>query len=225
MSARPNRLKRCLFWSGVALGLLVLYVASWPFVSFWSERHLRAALPVVRAVYAPLEVYFRNEWPGTRMYGRYTSSCIRTLNEHARGDVNARLDDQTSIQFAGTPLRDVVSYVSEVHGFYIEVLEDVDGDVEITVTSNATLRDALDELLQPLGLAAAPVGRKLVIGPPETVQRLAAEAEAAANASKLRGNLMVLGGLALFVGLIVLIVRRRSARRRNNLNIEAGQTT
>jgi hypothetical protein len=222
MPSRPNRLKRCLFWTGIALGLLVFYIASWPFVFFWCERNLHAGIPVVRAVYAPLEVYSRNEWPGSRMYGQYTSWCISTLQEHSRGDASARLNEQINIEFAQTPLRDVISYVSEIQGFQIELLDEVDGDVEVTANSNGTVGELLDQMLHPLGLAAAPVGRKLVIGSPEAVQRLAAEAAAAAQAGKLRGNLIVLGGLVLIVAVIVLVVRRRAGQRRAVINADAG---
>jgi hypothetical protein len=215
MSARPNRLKRGFIWSGVTLGLLVLYLASCPFVMFWSERYLPAAtFPVVRAGYAPLEAYCREEWPGSGFYGQYAGRCLRALNEHARGDASAALEEQTSVQFVQTPLRDVISYVSELHNFHIELLDGVDGDVEVTANSKATVREVLDEMLHPLGLAVAPVGRNLVIGSPEVVQGLVAEA-AAAEAGKLRGNLIVLGVLVLLVTVIVLLWRRRVARRRD----------
>jgi len=215
MPARPNRLKRGLFSTGVVLGLLVFYVASWPFVSFWCERNLRAALPVVRAVYAPLAVYCREELPGSRRYSLYSAQTINELKGHVRGDASGRLHYQTKFQFVGTPLRDVVSCVSELHDIHIELLDDVDDDVEVTANVIAPLGEALDGMLQPLDLAAVPIGRKLVIGRPEAVQQLAAETAA----GRMRANRIV---LVLVVAVTVLLVRRRAVRRRAVIDADEG---
>jgi hypothetical protein len=226
MPARPNRLKRGLFWTGVALGLLMLYVASCPFVIYSCARTFDKALPIVQAVYAPLQTYCMKELPGTRAYGRYLSFCIRMLERGERGDVNARLDAPTVLQLLDAPLRDTLSYACSVHDVQFELLDGVDGSVRVDLNSTTgTLRDALESVLHPLGLAAVPLGNKIVVGPAVTVERIAAEARAEESGRKLRGNLIILGGFVLMIGVIVLILRRRASRRRVTVNVSAGQTT
>jgi type II secretory pathway component GspD/PulD (secretin) len=76
-------------------------------------------------------------------------------NLPADAKIRAALDESTSIEFTGTPLRDVISYVSEIHHipilFDVPALSDqsITGDEEVSLVVNGIkLRSALQLLLE-----------------------------------------------------------------------------
>jgi len=215
MHSRRSRLRRVVLWPAAAVLLLAAYALSPPFLSYWVTRYAPPAMPVLRALWSPLELYARHPaWPGSRAYVEYEMWANRRLQDHFASDADVKLNEMTQIQFNGTPLSDVASYLSALHDHRIELLEGIDGDIPVTMNANGKLRDALDQLVQPLGLAAAPVGTKIVIGPPAEVERLVVEADAAASSGRWIADLVVLANLVLIVAVIVLLLRRRSARQR-----------
>jgi hypothetical protein len=200
-----------------AVLLLGAYAASAPFVFFWIQHRLPSAIPTLQAVYAPLAVYSRHaEWPGSISYIHYQSWCHRTLQEYTLGpeDANRKLDELTQIQFSGSPLRDIVNYLSEVHGYPIELDDSADGDTELTANHSAPLQDALAQLLDPHGLVAAPDEGRIVIGTSAAIERIVAQRRAA-NPLHVWGPLVLgTGGTALVIAAVLLIRRIMMNRRR-----------
>jgi hypothetical protein len=211
---KKTSLKRAATWTGVIVLMVAAYVASPPFIAYWSSRHAPAALPVLHTLWAPLDLYARHpHWPGSTQYVEYEMWATRRLQDHFALEIEAKLNEQTQCIFAGTPLSDVVSYLSAVHDHPMDLLDGVDEDVPLTMNMTGTLRDVLDQVSQLTGLAAAPLGKRIVIGPAAEVERLVAEAEAATSSGRWIADLVVLGNLALIVTVIVLLWRRRAARR------------
>lgn len=140
----------------------------------------------------------------------YTWSS-RTLRGQLEPDARATLEQRTDCDVEETPLRDVVSYLGEIDDLRIEFDGAVDGEAEVSIHASGTLGDALNRLLTPLGLVAAPVGRRIVVGTPEVVQ----ETVDTFDHQNQIGRAIVIGILALCVALAVWFVRRRVARRRS----------
>jgi hypothetical protein len=218
-----NHLTSVAKWATVAVLLLAAYVASPPFLGYWSQRHVPAVVPVLQAMWSPLELYARHpRWPGSTRYVEYEMWANRGLQNQFASEADVKLNEQTQCIFAGTPLSDVVSYLSAVHDHPMDLLDGIDEDTPLTMNMSGTLRDALDQVAKSTGLAAAPVGKRIVIGPQAEVEVLVADAEAAANSGKWIANLVVLGNVILIVAVIVLFWRWRAARRRAAMKAAAG---
>ncbi|MFO1096421.1 MAG: hypothetical protein U0992_24410 [Planctomycetaceae bacterium] len=212
MSSRHTILKRVAAWNAGVLLLLALYVASVPFVAFWSEAHAPRLRPFLRVLFAPVVVYVQHHnWPGSRAYMRYEAWCDKKLTSYyAKDPLTQKLDrDLCDIRFTETSLNQVAGFLSTLHECRVELDPSASPEVVITATAKTTLRDSLKLVLEPHGLAAAPIGERIVIGTPERIQQLT---------TGLRpGNAMrawAAGLLSLLVFLSALLIFRR---RRNAL--------
>ena len=74
------------------------------------------------------------------------------------------LDEETDLQLLDTPLRDAMSFVSDLHKVKVKIAEGIDVDTPITVKATKTkLGKALDSALKPHGLAVRAEAKQLVV--------------------------------------------------------------
>jgi hypothetical protein len=214
MSPRRSIPHRFALWISGAVLALTVYLASYPFAFDWTMHRSWTAFRVMQAVYSPLALLIRQpDWIGSRTYADYVNWVFFKLNEPII-DAEARnaFDSSTSVDSAGTSLRDVVQYLSEVHNFPIELDPEVNGDLEITVSSKAQLGEVLRTMLEPHGLTAWPAHQRIAIGSPAAIERIKAADQAADRAMHPlpRGAWILLALLTLsFVSLWLLLRRRR----------------
>lgn len=216
MPSRRPILKRFAQWTVGAILVLAAYCLSAPFAFFWLEQHAPGAMPALQVVYAPLILYVRHpNWPGSEPFNRFQSWTSATIREYTVGPWRANdvLDGGTDIQFKGTLLRDVLDYLGEVHAFPVELDADVDGEVEITIAAKTSLRDALQEILAPHGLVAAPDEGRIVVGTPEAIDRIVAQRRAA-NPLVVYGPWVLIAIVVLILGAAAQLIRRRKSKHR-----------
>jgi len=178
MASRRPLVKRLAAWTAAAVLLVSMYLASYPCNLFIAVRHWSRAIPMLQFLYAPLNVYSRNPtYFGSLTYKEYTGWAYSTIFYRLIGDEESSgiLDSKTIVQFTGTPLHRVTRFVGEIHNYPIEFDSGVDREVEITVNSKATLREALAELLEPHGLIAWPAKGRIAIGSQAAIERVKAE--------------------------------------------------
>jgi len=223
MTAR-SRLKSAAKWAAVVAVTLSAYVASQVFVSYFCNRHAPALSPVIRALYAPLELYYVRHptWPGSRSYVQYEEWVYQQLQRLSGEQTDLELYVMSQLEFNDVSLNVVAEYVSKIHEYPIELTPDTDGDVLVTLKATAPLRDHLGQITRPHGLVFGVIENRVVIGPPATVENLVTQADAAAHPHRFRNNVIAIVGLALFIAVIVLLLRRRAARRRAVTNAAAG---
>jgi hypothetical protein len=226
MHARRTLLNRIALWmTGVVLALTV-YLATQPFLFYLCGRQFPRAIPALLHVYAPARIYCDQEWIGTTQFAEYSYWGFYTLAEYHRGDErsNEILDESSTIQFSGTPLRDVIGYLSEVHAYPIEPGSEVDGDVEITVNLNGPLRNCLQTILESHGLTAWPANKRIVIGTPAAVQRIRADERARRRVAPLAW--IILGILCTGGGGLVHLLRQKSrTEQRGARSVGVPETT
>ena len=208
---RPRRIVRCAMMAlaGVVL-LMASYVASPPFAFYFSEHHYPNAVPTLLVVYAPVRKFIQNpDWAGSKSYAEYSQWAYNEIAANLIGDPlsNIRLDAPTMVQFASTPVRDVIDYLSELHSYAIELDPDVDGDIEVTISSTAPLRDALSAILEPHDLLAWPAKDRIVIGTSAAVKRIRAEDRASRRVAP--AAWLFLASFVLSAGTLVLLLCRR----------------
>jgi len=224
MSARFGPLKRGLRWSAVTFALLTAYIASPPFLAYWSQRHVPALVPVLRALWSPLELYARHpRWPGSTMYVGYEQWAYEQLQYGLEPEADKLLDVSSQLDFRDVPLNLVAEYVSQIHDHPIELTPDTDGEVLVTINSTAPLRDHLEQMTKSHGLVYAVIGKRVVIGPPAIVESMIGAADATAHPHRRRNNVIVVVGFLFLIAAIVLILRRHSGRRRAIIAAAAGE--
>jgi hypothetical protein len=109
--------------AAAAVLLLAWYVASPPFVFPVAETFVPKAMPGLRVIYGPVEAYAVNQdLPGSKLYGTYIGRTVPVV-KNALNPINphATLLEPTQVEFRQTPLRDVLSYMSEIHGVELEL--------------------------------------------------------------------------------------------------------
>jgi hypothetical protein len=217
----PPILNRIAKWTAAGMLLLAWYFASPPFAFRVAQRHFPAALPALTTIYRPSEYYVTHEeLPGSKLYHWYMGRSDRIARNALREaiDPHAKLLEPTGLEFTGTPLRDVLSYASEIHEISLDLDASVDGEVKVTINaSGIPMQKALEELLKPHGLIAVPDGERIIISTPEAIERkqTTAAAEVAAHARIVQTVLIVLLAVTICGG---------SARVNRNAGIRREQT-
>lgn len=209
-------LSRLAAWMIGLLMLLAVYALSLPFAFFWSQQGLPRAVPTLQVIYAPLDRYSQEpNWPGTRTYNIYQSWCENSLRDSYLGPEAPRLELQelSNLQFTETPLRMVASHLATLHDYPIELDDEVDGDIVVTVDLTDTLGDALRQLLEPHGLRAEPDDGRIVIGTPAAIDRIVARRRAA-NPLVVYGPWILIAIVVLILGAAAQLIRRRKSKHR-----------
>lgn len=105
--------------------------------------------------------------------GKYSTDMYEEKPAEAR--IRAALDEVTELEFAETPLGDIVSYLKDRHGIEIQLdtksLDEIGGGSDTPVTiqvRGVTLRSALRLLLRQLDLTYTVQDEVLLITTPET---------------------------------------------------------
>jgi len=206
MFSRRPIAKRVAAWTGAGVLLLGAYVLGAHLCYSAIGRRMPALRPILGGVYAPLAVYSRHpDWPGSRLYSRYVIWSDREFANRfiLTADPRKVVHEQSDVAFRGTALRDVVAYLSEVHACRIEFDPAVNSEEEVTIVRKGTVEAVFNELLAPLGLAAAADRERILIGTPEALERAAAESRSATVTLQL-----VLAALVFLVVAFVLWFRR-----------------
>jgi len=77
---RRHVLKRIAVWTAAVVLLLVAYIAGAPIIGGLIALNFPAALPCVRAAYAPLGYYcMESDWPGSSYYRSYAEWCAEKV--------------------------------------------------------------------------------------------------------------------------------------------------
>jgi hypothetical protein len=196
----------------LALFLFAWYVASPVFVGHWLKTAAPSAMPALGVVYWPLQTYFENpQLPGNRAYDEYIGWCASAIEDRAvsRPDSEINLSARTNSVFVDISLRVIADNLVSLRP--IALTPDVDGDVRVTLSEFASLETRLSEIEEQTGYGWAWVNGRITIGPPATIQKMAADIEAETNSRRCRGRIaMVFSAAAplLFVSGVVWQFRR-----------------
>lgn len=193
--------------------LLTAYLASYPCIFFLTVQHWQRAVPALQFFYAPLHGYNRNpQYFGSQTYKDYVAWADTAIAYRVIGDIDSDriLRTKTDIDFTNAPLRDVVSYLSELHAHPLELDPDVDGGIEVTLQSRATLGESLTELLEPHGLVAWPAHNHIAIGTPVAIERTK-DADRANNPVPI--GAWILLALAIVSGISLVLLFRPPRQR------------
>jgi hypothetical protein len=216
MPARRPLSHRLAIWVLTGILTLTLFLASYPFAFHWTMHRSWTAFRVMQAIYSPLALLIRQpDWIGSKTYADYSNWVFFKLNEPLiDAEASNALGSATSVNVTGTSLRDVIQFLSDLHNFPIELDPEVNGELEITVSSNAQLGEALRTILEPHGLTAWPAHQRIAIGSPAAIERIKAADQAADRvmhpmppAAWILLTLLVLS----IVSLCLLLRRRRSS--------------
>lgn len=215
--AHQTKSRRLAIWGTIVMLLLAWYMVSPPLVFPVAEKFAPTVIPGLRVFYAPLESYAVNDnRPGSRVYGTYTGRSVTVVKKALNPvDLNKKLLEPTEVEFSKTPLRDVLSYMSEMHGVAFELDASADGQKRVTVASRGTVQMILGELLEPHGLIAVLTGDKFVISTQQAFEQQRSESEATA-AVRTRTVRTVIAGLSAITILAVWCLLRSARNRRNS---------
>jgi hypothetical protein len=178
----------------LVLFLFAWYVASPVFVGHWCNAVAPWAMSALQVAYWPAEQYFQNpQLPGGRVYNEYIGWCGSAIENPAANspasDVN--MSARTNYGITDIPRRIVAdNLVGHTHP--IALTPEVDGDLRVTLSGFASLETRLTEIEEQTGFGWGWVNGRITIGPPATIQRMAADHDAKAKANRRRGRIAML---------------------------------